>query len=323
MHPHATLASAQLDAFTHFEHLHQAVLVTDAALSEAGPRILYANAAFERMTGWEREAVIGRTPRLLQGNDTDRNLMRELKVALQRGESWAGETVNYRRDGTPFLMKWSVAPVVDASGQTQRYIAIQEDVTTQRAREKRETHLTAMTQKVMAAASEGIIVTNADRRIVSMGAGAERIFGWLEPEAQGRALEILLPERHRPAHAHHMTNFTASGAGIRNMAERGEVVGLHRDGHEFPAMVTVASLGEQGDGGYIAVVRDLTIQKAQARQLADNERRYRAVFDLSYQFVGLLDAAGRVLEANAAALDFIDGSLEQLRGVYFPDTPWF
>ncbi len=315
--------SVTIDAFAHFEQLTQSVLVTEAILSAPGPRILYVNPAFERMTGWSREDIVGCTPRVLQGPQTGRALMRDLKAALRRGESWSGETTNYRRDGTPFIMKWSVSPVCDADGQVRRYIAIQEDVTELRARERREAHLQAMTQQLMAAASEGIVVTDAAQRITSFGAGAERIFGWREQEILGQPLSVLIPDRYRTAHAQHVQSFATEGVGVHHMAERGEVTGLHRDGRGFPAMVTVAGLGGPGGDGFIAVVRDLSIRKAQARKLAESERRYRAVFDLTYQFVGLLTADGRVLEANHTALAFFDGTIDAVRGRHFVDTPWF
>lgn len=312
-----------VDTFAHFEHLPQSVLVTQAVLSAPGPRILYANPAFERMTGWRRADIVGRTPRVLQGPETDRKLMGELKAALQRGEAWCGETTNYRRDGTPFVMKWSVSPVRDANAQVQRFVAIQEDVTELRERQRREAHLQAMTQQLMAATSEGIVVADAKHRIRSFGTGAEHIFGWHEDEVLGRPLSVLIPNRYRHAHGAQMDAFAAQRGGIHHMAERGEVMGLHRDGREFPALVTVADLGVQGGNGFIAVVRDLSIQKAQACKLAESERRYRAVFDLTYQFVGMLTAAGRVLEANRTALAFFGGTIAEVRGQHFVDTPWF
>jgi PAS domain S-box-containing protein len=315
--------SVAIDAFAHFEQLTHAVLITETTLSAPGPRILYVNPAFERMTGWSRGDIVGCTPRVLQGPETDRVLMRDLKAALQRGESWTGETTNYRRDGTAFIMKWSVSPVCDADGHVRRYLAIQEDVTELRARERREAQLQAMTQQLMAAASEGIVVTDAAQRITSFGAGAEQIFGWREQDILGEPLSVLVPERYRAGHVHHMQRFASDGGGVHHMAERGEVAGLHRDGREFPALVTVADIGARGGDGFIAVVRDLSIRKAQARKLAESERRYRAVFNLTYQFVGLLTADGRVLEANQTALAFFDGTLEAVHGKHFLDTPWF
>jgi PAS domain S-box-containing protein len=132
-----------------------------------------------------------------------------------------------------------------------------------------------MTQRLMAAASEGIVVTHAAQRITSSGAGADRIFGWREQEILGQLLSVLIPDRYRTAHPQHVQDFATEGGGVHHMAERGEVTGLHRDGREIPAMVTVAGLGGRGGDGLIAVVSDLSIRKAQPRKLAESECRYR------------------------------------------------
>ena len=312
-----------LDAFAHFEHLAQSVLVTDAVLSAPGPKILYANPAFERMTGWPREQIVGRTPRALQGPETDRNLMGELKAALKRGESWRGEATNYRRDGTPFVMKWTIAPVRDGAGHVQRFVSIQEDVTELRRRQQREAHLNALTRRLMAVASEGIVVLDADQRITQVGAGAEQIFGWRADELIGQPVTTLIPERFRAAHTDHVQAFAGGDDDVRPMVQRDDILAWHRDGAEIPVMVTIARLGEAGDQGFVAVVRDLSLRRAQARKLAESERRYRAVFNLSYQFVGLLASDGEVLEANQAALGFFGGKIADVRGKHLLETPLF
>jgi PAS domain-containing protein len=60
----------------------EAILITSAGLDEPGPRIEYINPAFTRMTGYEADEVIGRTPRLLQGPETDRAVLDGMRAAL-------------------------------------------------------------------------------------------------------------------------------------------------------------------------------------------------------------------------------------------------
>ncbi len=109
-----------------------AVLITEPRLTAPGPRVLYCNPAFETMTGWPRAEIAGRTPRVLQGPATDHRIFEGMAETLARGETWRGETVNYRRDGTPFTMKWSISPVHDAQGRLRCYLAVQEDVSEMR-----------------------------------------------------------------------------------------------------------------------------------------------------------------------------------------------
>ena len=111
------------------ESSYDSVLITDANLDE--PTIVYVNPAFCRMTGYSADEVLGRTPAILQGERTEREVTRSLRKALEAGHSFEGRTVNYRKNGEPFHIEWRTSPVVDDEGRTTHYIAIQRDVTAQ------------------------------------------------------------------------------------------------------------------------------------------------------------------------------------------------
>lgn len=107
----------------------ESILVTDAQLDPPGPLITFANQAFVRLTGYELHEVLGRSPRFLQGPRTSRTVLDELRRRLVDGREFVGETFNYRKDGSEFVMQWRVAALPDADGRIRRYIAVQRDVT--------------------------------------------------------------------------------------------------------------------------------------------------------------------------------------------------
>ena len=113
------------------EQAYDAVVITDAQLDRPGPTIIYVNPAFEAMTGYGREEIIGKTPRLLQGPKTDRGTLDRMRRSLAAGQFFEGRTVNYRKDGTTFHMEWSVSPVRDTAGNLTHYVAVQRDITPQ------------------------------------------------------------------------------------------------------------------------------------------------------------------------------------------------
>ena len=84
------------------------ILITDA--SRQG-KIMYANAAFKKLTGYEPKSVVGKTPKILQGPATDPKVVARLAACLRTGKKFEGKAVNYKRDGTPFIMYWRVIPV--------------------------------------------------------------------------------------------------------------------------------------------------------------------------------------------------------------------
>jgi len=116
---------------------HDAVLITEAEPFELpGPRIIYVNEAFTRMTGYSADEVLGKTPRLLQGPGTNPAVKRRLGEALRRWESCEAELLNYRKDGSEFWVEVSVVPVADESGWFTHWVSVQRDVTQRKKSEE-------------------------------------------------------------------------------------------------------------------------------------------------------------------------------------------
>lgn len=106
------------------------VIVTKAApLDEPGPEIVYVNQAFTRMTGYSAEEVIGRTPRMLQGRETNSETSKIIRQALEKQEPVRVLTRNYTRDDTMYWLDISINPLHDCNGLVTHYVAIQRDVT--------------------------------------------------------------------------------------------------------------------------------------------------------------------------------------------------
>jgi PAS domain S-box-containing protein len=99
------------------------ILVTD---SSAKGRIIYANKAFKKLTGYDPAEVVGKDPRMLQGPGTDRNVIERLSATLKAGGRFEGRAVNYKKDGTPFVMNWRMFPLKDA-GKIIAWVAIQRE----------------------------------------------------------------------------------------------------------------------------------------------------------------------------------------------------
>ncbi|MFC0263632.1 PAS domain S-box protein [Fontibacter flavus] len=113
-----------------------AILITEAEpFDEPGPRILYVNEAFTKMTGYTADEVIGKSPRLLQGPKSDKEELAKLGKALRNWESCEITTVNYKKSGEEFWINFSVSPVADERGWFTHWVAIERDVTEQKRKE--------------------------------------------------------------------------------------------------------------------------------------------------------------------------------------------
>ncbi|MGM1057304.1 MAG: PAS domain S-box protein [Bacteroidota bacterium] len=113
-----------------------AILITEAELfDEPGPKIIYVNEAFTKMTGYTPEEVIGKTPRMLQGPRSDSAELSRLGKALKNYESCEITTINYKKNGEEFWNNFTVSPVADEKGCYTHFIAIERDVTEQKNKE--------------------------------------------------------------------------------------------------------------------------------------------------------------------------------------------
>ena len=99
------------------------IVITDATVQG---KIIYANKAFKKLTGYDPSDVIGKTPRILQGVGTDKKVIGRLAIALKSGKKFQGKTINYKKDGTPFIMYWRVSPI-RVGKTTEAWIAIQRE----------------------------------------------------------------------------------------------------------------------------------------------------------------------------------------------------
>jgi PAS domain S-box-containing protein len=90
------------------ENSFDSILMTDAT---SRGKIVYANKAFKKLTGHDPSEVIGKTPRILQGAGTDKKVINRLASALKTGKKFEGKAINYKKDGTPFIMYWRVVPI--------------------------------------------------------------------------------------------------------------------------------------------------------------------------------------------------------------------
>lgn len=104
------------------------VMVTTANLDE-GPHIVFVNEALCKLSGYTEEELIGKTPRILQGADTSRDVLNDLKYRLQNGKSFQGELQNYTKDGTSYWLDVSITPVKNDDGEVTHFTAIERDIT--------------------------------------------------------------------------------------------------------------------------------------------------------------------------------------------------
>ncbi|MGK2935142.1 MAG: PAS domain-containing sensor histidine kinase [Gemmatimonadaceae bacterium] len=131
---------------------------------------------------------------------------------------------------------------------------------------------------IVGISADAIISTDEAQTIVLFNEGAEHIFGYLAAEAVGRPLDMLLPERYRGSHRHHMREFGAGQDRARRMGHRRSISGVRKNGEEFPAEASISKYTAVGSVVYNVVLRDVSEQRRA-------EELLRALYDEAKQAV--------------------------------------
>lgn len=177
-------------------HMRDAVIIaTTESIDHPGPRVVWCNDAFTEMTGYSREEIVGNSPRILQGADTDLETKHRIRDALTNWSSIREEIRNYRKDGTEFWAELDIRPVADESGWFHYWVAIQRDVTARKRQEQEITRRMDLLAKEKAElarregelrlqslvarhTSEAIVVTDASGKTVWVNDGFTALSGY-------------------------------------------------------------------------------------------------------------------------------------------------
>ena len=114
--------------------LSQGIVITDP--NQPDNPIIYASRGFERITGYPADEVMGRNCRFLQGRETERETVADIREAIREGRECSVEMLNYRKDGTKFWNAFFLTPVRDTQEKLTHFVGVQADVTERRSLEE-------------------------------------------------------------------------------------------------------------------------------------------------------------------------------------------
>lgn len=133
------------------------ILITDNQKQEdGGLRILYANKAIEKITGFSQEELIGKSPEILQGPDTQLEKRAEIAKAISKGEPIQIELLNYTKSGQEYLSHLNIQPVKNDKSQVTHFISLQRDITHEKEKDEEYYDLTTRLELALNANEIGV-----------------------------------------------------------------------------------------------------------------------------------------------------------------------
>ncbi|WP_234996292.1 hybrid sensor histidine kinase/response regulator [Pseudidiomarina planktonica] len=118
--------------------LNDIIIITKSSpLNEPGPEVVYVNQAFEKITGYSADEIIGKSPRMLQGPKTDRAELDKIKAALTQEQTVRAQLINYTKSGQEYYLEIEIVPLINDQEECTHLVAIERDITEQLEMEKR------------------------------------------------------------------------------------------------------------------------------------------------------------------------------------------
>jgi PAS domain S-box-containing protein len=270
-------------------NLNDIIVITEAdPIEKPGPKIVFVNEAFERITGYTRAEAIGRNPRFLQGEKSDRKIETEIHEALTQGRPIRRQLINYKKDGTEYWTDMDIVPVLNSTGKCTHFAAIERDIT----QDKKLEESLNLFRTLMERSPDAIeIIDPRTGRFLDVNETACERLGYSREEMLSLGIPDILDPVNTPF------SIKASMEELRKIGFK-TVEARHRrkDGATFPVEINVQYI-DLNRGYLVAVVRDITDRKRDEEQIAEQA----TLLDKAQDAILVRDLAGRILFWNNGA----------------------
>ncbi len=270
-------------------------------ITDIDGKIEFANDTFLATTGYALDEVLGKTPLLVQSDDTPREAYAELWREISAGRIWRGDLQNRRKDGGQYWERVLVAPIKAPDGSIASYIWINEDITELRALFDQLRDSDSRFRGVLATMVEGVAVLSPKGHFIYSNPAAENAFGCPDGGLIGRRPEELPVERLRADGSLCPPGEFPLLVTLREQRELRDITqGIRaRDGSVRWLRVNTCVLRSSGEGSHHGVV--LTFTDVTERQHAEEQLRLAfEVINHTSEGVMVSDAQHRILSINPA-----------------------
>jgi len=203
-----------------------------------------------------------------------------------------------------------------ANGRATRMVGISFDITER----KRAEAMAAQLAAIIESSEDAIVSKDLNGIITSWNKGAEKLFGYAAAEVIGKSVTILIPPDRIDEEPQILDRIRRG-----ELIDHYETVRRRKDGDSVDISLTVSPiLSKAGQViGASKIARDITERKRSEVARRESEERLRAIFDGTYEFIGLLSPEGVLLECNRASLEWTGHAREEIIGLPFWETPWW
>ncbi|AXJ02101.1 PAS domain S-box-containing protein [Cyclonatronum proteinivorum] len=260
---------------------YDSIIVTDLELNNPGPRICYVNDGFQRMTGYKREEVMGQTPRILQGEKTDRKTLDRLRANLEKGNSFFGQTVNYRKDGSEYINQWDIHPLTNRRGEITHWVSYQHDITERKRSEKKVMDTNTNFDDLFEGSKQTYVDLSLNGLVIDANKAFREMLGYTNEELQNASIWEFTPANDVPVLK---AIFTGSENDIRNHADAFTIMFRRKNGMPVQAELNLKVLTNDGDRIARAIISNVSMRKNVLEILKKRNLGFDKVFERKNDF---------------------------------------
>ncbi|MDC0336161.1 transporter substrate-binding domain-containing protein [Pseudodesulfovibrio sp.] len=247
--------------------------------------IQYVNPKFTDVTGFSEEKNVGLNPRILKSGMHQADFYADLWETILSGQSWNGDILNKKKDGSLFWVRTSIAPITNDDDKLTHFVAVMEDITDRKAQEERF-------QALLDAAPDAMVIVAQSGEITLVNIATEELFGYSREEMIGYKVEMLLPDYIREEHPGHRDKFFAAPGNMSLVAGK-EFYGQTHKGDQVPVDISLNPIETEDGIQIIASIRDITERKEAEEALREQEQRLTAIIENLPSVIILKDKDGR------------------------------
>ncbi len=295
-------------------------------MRDCSDRFIASNSVFQNMLGYtEPELFQLRNEDVTYDEDREANLELIRELLQGRRQHFQIEKRYRRKDGTLLWVRNNVALIPGIADAAPFLFTVVEDITQRKQEESARRYSEERYRSVLETATDAVVSVDERGQIIFANPATTKTFGYQISEMIGQPLTMLMSEAKREVHTAGFQRYLKTNQ--RHADWRGvQVVGLRKNGEEFPGEVSFGEVLESGHHIFTGFIRDTTERKQAEEKIRQSEMELRQILDFAPQYLAVLgpDRDRDRLYVNKAMLDYFGFTLEEWRSrdrrkYYHPD----
>lgn len=293
------------------------VLIADARQPDLP--ITYCNRAFEAITGYRENEVLGRNCRFLQGPDTSEDARSTIRNALQQGQRCSTVLKNYRKDGTPFWNEMSIVPIYSDGETLTHFLGIIHDITEHREDQHKLRQSEQRLRQIIDAMPQCIFLKNADGEYLLANDATARLLGTTPDRLEGATDDEF-------ARAEPGRDFRADDQTVIDTGRPKTFTETLKDASGEQRIMRVEMLpfdaNREEERLLLVIVTDITMRVQAEEALRQERDLLESIMSTSVAAIAVVDTAGQIVFANERAEDMLSLQPSTAEGRTYAEPEW-